>query len=73
MEFESKISSVARSLLNDNEQGGFYNGTFFVESSEKTARSIFHALSTEVGLGKVQITKVCGNDQGGEYAFDFKA
>ena len=73
MHFETKISTIAVALLNDNEVVGFNNGTFFIESSETTARKIFHALSHEIGLGKVQITKLSGNHLGGEFAIDFTA
>jgi hypothetical protein len=69
-EFESNVSYIVRPLLNDNEHAGFFadTGTLFAECSEETARNIFHKLSKEFGLGKVQIN---GPVQG-EYSYDFK-
>jgi hypothetical protein len=68
-EFESNVSYIVRPLLNDNEHAGFFadTGTLFAACSEDTARSIFHRLSMEFGVGKVQIS---GPVQG-EYAYDF--
>lgn len=68
-EFESNVCYLVRPLLNDNENAGFFadSGTLFAECSEATARSIFHKLSKEFGLGKVQIS---GPAQG-EYSYDF--
>lgn len=73
MSFESNVISQVRALLKDDELAGFSNGTLFINASESTARTAFHVLSRDVGLGKLQITKVFGNDQGGEYAIDFVA
>jgi hypothetical protein len=69
-EFESNVSYIVRPLLNDDEHAGFFGdtGTLFAACSESTARSIFHRLSMEFGVGKVQIN---GPIQG-EYAFDFE-
>ncbi|CAB4241633.1 hypothetical protein UFOVP71_171 [uncultured Caudovirales phage] len=69
LEFESKVSSIVRQLLNDDEQAGFFGttGTLFAACSETTARSIFHRLSLEFGVGKVQIN---GPIQG-EFCYDF--
>ena len=69
-EFESNVSYLVRPLLNDNEHAGFFadTGTLFAECSEVTARSIFHKLSKEFGLGKVQINGPIN----GEYAYDFE-
>jgi hypothetical protein len=68
-EFESNVSYLVRPLLDDNEHAGFFSntGTLFASCSEATARSIYHKLSKEFGLGKVQIH---GPIQG-EYAYDF--
>jgi hypothetical protein len=70
-EFESNVCYLVRPLLNDDEHAGFFanTGTLFAACSESTARSIFHKLSKEFGLGKVQIN---GPIQG-EYAYDFVA
>lgn len=65
--FESDVSYLVRPLLNDGEQAGFFSGTLFAACSEDTARSIFHRLSKEFGVGKVQIS---GPTQG-EYSYDF--
>jgi hypothetical protein len=69
--FESQVCSLVRPLLNNNEQAGFFGdtGTLFAACSEPTARSIFHTLSREFGLGKVQVN---GPIQG-EFTFDFVA
>ena len=71
MTFQSRVISQVRPLLENNEVAGFTNGTLFFNASERTARSIFHTLSTDQGLGKCQITKIWGNEEGGEYAIDF--
>lgn len=73
MDFKSNVIAQVRPLLKDDELAGFTNGTLFVNASEETARSVFHTLSHNAGLGRVQITKVFGNDAGGEYAIDFTA
>jgi hypothetical protein len=69
-EFESNVSYLVRPLLNDNEHAGFFadTGTLFAECSEVTARSIFHKLSKEFGVGKVQINGPIN----GEYSYDFE-
>jgi hypothetical protein len=69
-EFESNVCYLVRPLLNDNEHAGFFadTGTLFAECSEETARNIFHKLSKEFGLDKVQIN---GPVQG-EYSYDFE-
>jgi hypothetical protein len=73
MNFESTAISYVRPLLGNDEFAGFTNGTLFINASEATARQAFHVLSREAGLGKLQITKIYGNDEGGEYAIDFTA
>lgn len=73
MDFKSNVISQVRPLLKDDELAGFTNGTLFINASEATARSVFHTLSSDRGLGKCQITKIFGNEQGGEYAIDFIA
>ena len=69
VEFESNVTYLVRPLLNNNEHAVFFGdtGTLFAACSEDTARSIFHRLSMEFGVGKVQIN---GPIQG-EYAYDF--
>ena len=68
-EFESNVTYIVRTLLNDDEHAGFFSdtGTLFAACSEDTASNIFHRLSMEFGVGKVQIN---GPVQG-EYAYDF--
>ena len=73
MDFKSNVIGQVRPLLGNDEHAGFTNGTLFITASEKTARSVFHTLSSDQGLGKCQITKVWGNEEGGEYAIDFVA
>ena len=47
----------------------FYNGTLFVSTiTEDQARSVFHALSKSLGLGKVQVSPIGDT---GEFAYDF--
>jgi hypothetical protein len=47
----------------------FYNGTLFVRTiTEEQARSVFHALSKSLGLGKVQVSPIGDT---GEFAYDF--
>jgi hypothetical protein len=71
MGFESVVlGQVSNTLAQDN-LAEFYNGTLFVGSiDEKEARKVFHMLSKNYGLGRVQISPI-GNT--GEYAFDFVA
>ena len=73
MSFKSNVISQVRPLLGNDEFAGFTNGTLFINASETTARQAFHVLSKDAGLGKCQITKVWGNEEGGEYAIDFVA
>lgn len=73
MDFKSNVISQVRPLLGNDELAGFTNGTLFINASETTARSVFHTLSKDAGLGNLKITKVYGNDDGGEYAIDFVA
>jgi hypothetical protein len=69
IEFESDVCYWVRPLLNDNEHAGFLGdtGTLFAACSEETARSIFHRLSMELGVGKIQIN----GPVNGEYTYDF--
>jgi hypothetical protein len=73
MDFKSDVIAQVRPLLKDDELAGFTNGTLFINASESTARTVFHTLSKDAGLGNLKITKVFGNDDGGEYAIDFTA
>ena len=66
--FEGKVLVMIDPMLRDTDTAKFQAGTLFLTSSEATARSVFHKLSSEFGVGKVQISKF-----GAEYAFDFVA
>jgi hypothetical protein len=71
MNFEHRVLGLVDPLLKNNETAEFYldTGTLFVASSEGTARSIYHKLSKEFGLGSIAIS---GPIQG-EFAYDFVA
>jgi hypothetical protein len=68
MEFESQVITNISPFLESGEHAEFSYGSLFVECSEKTARSVFHKLSQDAGLGKVKISKTPV-----EYVFDFVA
>ena len=72
MDFKSDVIAQVRPLLKDNEFTGFTNGTLFINASEATARKAFSQLFVNVST-MIQITKVYGNAEGGEYAIDFTA
>ena len=70
MGFESIVLNQVSKTLHQDDLAEFYNGTLFVGSiNEKEARRVFHMLSKEYGVGRVQVTpKILST---GEYAFDF--
>jgi hypothetical protein len=68
MVFETQVINNIAPLLDSGERAEFSYGSLFVECSEKTARSVFHQLSYDAGLGKVKISKTPV-----EYVFDFVA
>ena len=71
MGFESIVLNQVADTLTQDDLAEFYNGTLFVGSiNEKEARKVFHMLSKEYGLGKVQISPI---GKTGEYAYDFKS
>jgi len=72
MGFESIVLNQVADTLKQDDLAEFYNGTLFVGSiNEKEARKVFHMLSKNYGLGRVQVTpKILST---GEYAFDFVA
>jgi hypothetical protein len=71
MGFEKTVLDQVSNTLHQDDLAEFYNGTLFVGSiNEKEARTVFHMLSKEYGLGKVQISPI---GKTGEYAFDFAA
>jgi hypothetical protein len=67
--FETCVKQLVTITLNKPVTTEFYNGTLFVGTiTEDQARSVFHALSKSLGLGKVQVSPL-GNT--GEFAYDF--
>jgi len=72
MGFESVVLNQVADTLKQDDLAEFYNGTLFVGSiNEKEARKVFHVLSKNYGVGRVQVTpKILST---GEYAFDFVA
>ena len=71
MGFESKVLNQVADTLHEDGMAEFYNGTLFVGTiSEKEARKVFHMLSKNYGVGRVQVNAIGTT---GEYAFDFVA
>ena len=71
MGFESIVLNQVSDTLKQDDLAEFYNGTLFVGTiNEKEARKVFHMLSKNYGIGRVQVSPI-GNT--GEYAFDFVA
>ena len=70
--FNTLVDQLVKvTLTNKPVKTEFYNGTLFVSTiTEQQARSVFHALSRTLGLGKVQVSPIGDT---GEYAFDFVA
>jgi uncharacterized lipoprotein YehR (DUF1307 family) len=68
MSFEKVVLQKVAKVLKQERQAHFMYGTLFVECTEEQARKVFHKLSKDYGLGKVQITKTPE-----EFAFDFVA
>ena len=67
--FETCIKQLVKITLNKPVITEFYNGTLFVSTvTEDQARSVFHALSKSLGLGKVQVSPIGDT---GEFAYDF--
>ncbi len=67
--FETCVKQLVTITLDKSVTTEFYNGTLFVSTiTEDQARSVFHALSKSLGLGKVQVSPL-GNT--GEFAYDF--
>lgn len=67
--FETCAKQLVKIILDKPVTTEFYNGTLFVSTiTEDQARSVFHALSKSVGLGKVQISPIGDT---GEFAYDF--
>lgn len=68
MEFKTKVFNTVEPCLEAGDQVELYNGTLFLDCSEKTARRTFSELFTKVST-MIQINKV-GPDS---YAIDFVA
>lgn len=67
--FETCVKQLVTITLNKSVTTEFYNGTLFVRTiTEDQARSVFHALSKSLGLGKVQVSPIGDT---GEFAYDF--
>ena len=67
--FETIIKQLVTITLNKPVTTEFFNGTLFVSTiTEDQARSVFHALSKSLGLGKVQVSPIGDT---GEFAYDF--
>lgn len=68
MSFESTVIDTAKPCLQTGEQIELYNGTLFLDCSEKTARQTFSELFTKVST-MIQISKISSDS----YAIDFVA
>jgi hypothetical protein len=67
--FETTIKQLVTITLDKPVTTEFYCGTLFVRTiSEAQARTVFHTLSKQFGLGSVQVSPIGDT---GEYAFDF--
>ena len=67
--FETCVKQLVTITLDKSVTTEFYNGTLFVRTiTEDQARSVFHALSKSLGLGKVQVSPIGDT---GEFAYDF--
>ncbi len=69
--FETIIKQLVTITLDKPVTTEFFNGTLYVRTiTEDQARSVFHALSKSLGLGKVQVSPIGDT---GEFAYDFVA
>jgi hypothetical protein len=68
--FETLVDQLVKvTLTNEPVKTEFYNGTLFVRTiTEAQARTVFHRLSKQFGLGSIQVSPIGTT---GEYAFDF--
>ena len=68
--FETIVDQIVKvELTNEPVKTEFYNGTLFVRTiDEAQARRVFHRLSKQFGVGKVQVNAIGDT---GEYAYDF--
>jgi hypothetical protein len=68
MEFKTKVFDTVKPFMQVNDTIELYNGTLFVDCSEKTARKMFSELFTKVST-RIQISKISSDS----YAIDFVA
>ena len=68
MGFKSKVFGTVKPCLQADEQIELYNGTLFLDCSEKTARNAFSELFVKVST-MIQISKISSES----YAIDFVA
>ena len=67
--FETCVKQLVTITLIKSVTTEFYNGALFVSTiTEDQARSVFHALSKSLGLGKVEVHPIGDT---GEFAYDF--
>jgi hypothetical protein len=73
MAFEKIVLDKVAKVLKDDNRAAFICGTLFVECSEVEARKVFHKLSKDYGLGKIQVSGPIPNgaDVMPEFAYDF--
>jgi hypothetical protein len=69
MGFETVVLEKVAKVLKSDNQASFFCGSLCVVCDENEARKIFHKLSKDYGLGKVQINR----DGSYGYIFDFVA
>jgi hypothetical protein len=67
MTFEKIVLDKVATVLKQERQAYFYNGTLFVQAPESDARRVFSMLFKDYN-GRVQVSMV-----GYEYAYDFVA
>ena len=69
MAFEKAVLDKVEKILKTDNLACFFYGTLSVACNEAEARKIFHKLSKDYGVGKVQISR----DGSYGYLFDFVA
>lgn len=69
MGFEAVVLEKVQKVLGQDNAASFFCGSLSVICNEAEARKVFHKLSKDYGLGKVQISK----DGSYGYIFDFVA
>jgi hypothetical protein len=68
MEFKNKVFNTVKPFMQVDDTIELYNGTLFLDCSEKTARKMFSELFTKVST-RIQISKISSDS----YAIDFVA